>query len=127
MCVKSKIGPSKIQGIGLFADEFISKGTVIFRFVLGFDLKFSAKEMKKLPPQTRKYLKKYTWLSKKSGKYCFSLDNNRYINHSRNPNALSKYYKNEEEVVTKAIKNIKKGEEITEDYRTLEKNYKRGW
>lgn len=39
------------------------------------------------------------------------------------PNALSAYYE-DEEVVTKAIKDMKKGEEITDDYSTFEKDFK---
>lgn len=67
------------------------------------------------------------WLSKKSEKYCFSSDNGKYFNHSKNPNSLSAYYDNEEEVVTKAIKDIQKGEEITDDYSTFEKNFNEDW
>ena len=38
LLVKTKIGPSKIAGIGLFADEFIAKGTPVWKFEPGFDL-----------------------------------------------------------------------------------------
>jgi SET domain-containing protein len=66
----------------------------------------------------------YIWLSKKSGLYCFASDNGKYFNHSKTPNVLSAYYENEEEVVTKAIKDIQKGEEITDDYSSFEKDFK---
>ncbi len=125
--VKTKIGPSKIHGTGLFADQFIKKGTIIWKFTPGFDLKFTKEQIKKFPRQVKEYLETYAWLSKKSGKYCFSSDNGKYFNHSKNPNALSSYYDNEEEVVTKAIKNIKKKEEITDDYSTFEKDFKESW
>ena len=39
--VKTKIGQSKIHGMGLFADQFIKKGTIIWKFTPGFDLKFT--------------------------------------------------------------------------------------
>ncbi|MBU1632269.1 MAG: hypothetical protein ABH824_07450 [Nanoarchaeota archaeon] len=32
--IKTKVLPSKIQGLGLFADEFIPKGTIISRNLL---------------------------------------------------------------------------------------------
>jgi uncharacterized protein len=121
MYVKTKIAQSKIHGIGLFADEFIPKGTVIWKFTEGFDLKFTKEQVKKFPKPVQDYLNIYMWLSKKSGKYCFASDNNKYCNHSKNPNTLSAYYNDEEEVVTKAIKDIKKGEEITDDYSTFDK------
>ncbi len=37
LLVKTKIGQSNISGIGVFADEFIPKGTVIWRYQEGFD------------------------------------------------------------------------------------------
>jgi len=132
MLVKTKIGSSKIHGIGLFADQFIKKGTVIWKFTPDFDLKFTKKQINKFPKQVREYIDKYAWLSKKSGKYCFSSDNGKYFNNSDNPNSLSEYYPDEDEVITKAIKDIKKGEKITDDYRTFDKDlrglrsYKKG-
>lgn len=127
MFVKTKVLPSKIHGLGIIADEFIPKGTIIWKFTPGFDLKFTKGQIKKFPRQVREYLEKYCWLSKKSGRYCFSSDNGKYFNHSKTPNSLSAYYEDEEEVVTKAIRDIKKGEEITDDYSTFEKAFKRDW
>lgn len=125
--IKTKVLPSKIQGLGLFADEFIPKGTIIWKFTPEFDLKFTKKQIKKFPKQVQEYLETYCWLSKKSDNYCFSSDNGKYFNHSKNPNSLSAYYENEEEVVTKAIRDIQKGEEITDDYSTFEKGFKEDW
>ncbi len=125
--VKTRIGPSKIHGIGLFANQFIEKGTVLWKFTPGFDLKFTKKEIKKFPKKIQGYLRPYMWLSKKSGKYCFASDDGKYFNHSKTPNALSTYYGNEEEVVTNAIRNIRKGEELTENYSTYVENFKEDW
>lgn len=125
--VKTKVLPSKIHGLGLFADKFIPKGTIIWKFTPGFDLKFTKEQIKKFPKQVQEYLEMYCWLSKKSGMYCFSSDNGKYFNHSKTPNSLSAYYGDEEEVVTKAIRDIQKGEEITDDYSTFEKGFKKSW
>ena len=124
MFVKNKIAKSKINGIGVFSNQFIPKSEIIWKFTPGFDLKFTKKQIKKLPKKAKEYLENYAWLSKKSGKYCFALDNAKYFNHSKNPNCFTAYYKNEKEVVTKAIRDIKKGEELTEDYRSFEKDLK---
>ena len=121
--VKTKVLPSKIQGLGLFADEYIPKGTIIWKFTPGFDLKFTKEQIKEFPEQVQEYLKIYSWLSEKSNKYCFSSDNGKYFNHSKTPNSLSDYYKDEEEVVTKAIRDILRGEEITDDYSSFERVY----
>ena len=121
--VKTYLDKSKIRGIGLFADEFIPKGTIIWKFTPLFDLKFTREQIKKFPKNIREYLDIYTWFSKKSGKYCFSSDNGKYFNHSRTPNCLSAYYKDKEEVITKAIRDIEKGEELTDDYSSFEKDF----
>ena len=44
------------------------------------------------------------------------VDNGRHFNHSENPNTSSEYSDVEEEVVTRAVKNISPGEEMTENY-----------
>lgn len=118
--IKTKVRESAIEWLWLFADEFIAKWTIIWKFTPWFDLKFSKEEIEKLPTQAQEYLERYMWLSKKSKKYCFSIDNWKYFNHSKNPNSLSAYYDDEEEVVTKAIKDIQIWEEITDDYSTFE-------
>ncbi len=43
LLVKTHLGKSKINGIGLFADEFISKGKVIWKFTPGFDFVLTKK------------------------------------------------------------------------------------
>lgn len=119
LLIKSKIGESEIHGVGLFADEFISKGTEVWRFTPGFDMKFTAEQLLQFPDSLQKYMYTYAWRSKKSKLYCFASDNGKYFNHSENPNVLSEYRDGEEEVVTVAIRDIQKGEEIVDDYRSF--------
>lgn len=125
MLIKTRIGPSRIHGIGLFADQYIKKGTAIWRFTPGFDLKFTEDQVKCLPWKARKYLMKYSWKSDKSHMVCFASDDGKYFNHSDNPNSLSAYYDDEEEVVTKAVRDIQKGEEITDNYRSFESAFRK--
>lgn len=118
--VKTKIQSSKIHGIGLFAEEFIPRGTIVWKFTPGFDLKFTREQILNFPDILQIYIYKYSWKSKKSKLYCFSSDNGKYFNHSTNSNCLSEYRDNEEEVVTTAIKDIQAGEEITDNYSSFE-------
>ena len=118
--VKTKIQQSGIHGTGLFANEFIPKGTVIWKFTPGFDVKFTREQILDFPELLQIYIYKYSWKSKKSKLYCFSSDNGKYFNHSDNPNCLSEYKDNEEEVITTAIKDIQIGEEITDNYSSFE-------
>ncbi len=57
LLVKTKLGLSKIHGIGLFADENIKKGTIIWKFTPDFDLKFTKAQIEKFPKQLQGYLK----------------------------------------------------------------------
>ncbi|MBP6854858.1 MAG: SET domain-containing protein [Candidatus Pacebacteria bacterium] len=120
LLVKNKIAQSKIHGIGLFADEFIPKGTEIWRFTPGFDQKFTREQILNFPDLLQIYAYKYCWRSKKSGLYCLSSDNGKYFNHSDDPNALSEYRDNEEEVVTVAVRDIQIGEEILDNYNSFD-------
>ena len=122
MCVKSKVLPSSIEGLGLFADEFIPKGTVVWRFTLGFDEKFTAEQVVAFPELIRDHLTRYAYLSKKTNLYILAVDNGKYANHSKTPNTNSSYSDDEEEVVTRAIVDIQKGEELTDDYDLFEEN-----
>src|SRR4051812_39441930 len=116
LTVKTKVKDSKIHGLGLFADQFIPKGTTIWKFTPGFDQKFTKEQIVSFPDLLQVYIYKYSWKSSKSKLYCFSSDNGKYFNHSDDPNALSEYKDNEEEVVTTSIKDIEIGEEITDNY-----------
>lgn len=119
LCVKNKIKESNIHGIGLFADQLISKGTLVWKFTPGFDQKFTKEQILALPIEVQIYLSKYVWLSKNTGLYCLSSDNGKYFNHSESPNVRSEY-DGEDEVRTYAIQDIQPGEEILDNYSTFE-------
>lgn len=120
MCVKTKIGPSTIHGTGLFADEFIPKGTIVWRFTPVFDQKFTREQILSFPDLVQIYLYEYSWKSKKSHLYCSASDNGKYFNHSEKPNTISKHRDNEEEVITVAARDISAGEELTSNYNDFE-------
>ena len=123
MTIKTTIKESNIHGIGLFADEFIPKGTKIWEFTPNFDLKYPKEEINQLPKAVQEYMEMYAWLSKKSGKYCFSSDNGKYFNHSKQNNVQSYYFDEHEEVITYALRDIEKGEELLDDYGSFEEGF----
>jgi len=122
LTVKTYIDKSKISGIGLFAKEDIKKGTVVWRLNPVLDILLPFEEFFKLDKITRRFLNFYDY---DLNRYVVCLgDNARFVNHSSNPNLA--YISVTEEI---AIKNIKKGKELTEDYRQhhkrkLPKSYK---
>jgi hypothetical protein len=109
LLVKTYLDKSKIHGLGVFAGEFIRNDTKIWRFVIGFDQYYSRQKFRKLPKEARDYIKMhgYEW----DGEILFSADYDAHMNHSDKPNT---YLKNG---YVLARRNIRKGEEITNNYR----------
>lgn len=120
LLVKTLVKESPIHGLGLFANQFIPKGTDIWQFTPGFDLKFTGEQILAFPEALQIYIYTHGWRSKKSKLYCLCPDGGKYFNHSENPNCLSEYRDNEEEVVTVTQRNIQPGEELTDNYSSFE-------
>ncbi len=122
LVVKTKIGQSKIEGIGLFADQFISKGTVTWKFNPKFDIYFEPNEVEKMSDLQKDLIIHFAYLSKKSGMYVYSIDNTRFTNHSTSPNIAEdeKLSDGDAEICTIATRDIQIGEEITVDYRSID-------
>lgn len=120
MLVKTKLKESNLHGIGVYADQFIPKGTEVWKFTPGFDIRFTRDQILSFPELLQIYVYKYSWRSRKSGLYCFSGDNGKHFNHSENPNVLSEQREDEDEVITVALRDIEIGEELVDDYSSFE-------
>jgi SET domain-containing protein len=117
LTVKTKIGPSKIAGIGLFADEMITKGTVIWKFEPLIDILLSKEEIENLAEPSKKQFYNYSYLDEKYNKYLLCGDDGRFLNHDLNPNCDDSI---PDETI--AIRNIAIGEELTVNYKVFIKN-----
>lgn len=84
--IKTKIGPSKIHGIGLFSCQSIDKGTLIFR-ESEFTIIFTKEQYESFPDIQKHFLDVYGYFE--DGVWKCSLENERFINHSDNPNTIS--------------------------------------
>ena len=120
MLVKTRLGPSAIEGFGLFADEDIAKGTITWRFAPGFDLLFSDAELAALPAVVQSMMTNYTYLHQPTGKHVFCVDNARFMNHSDSPNTAGIHANGAIEGYDVATRDIVKGEELTCDYLTFD-------
>jgi len=105
--VKTQLCPSPIHGFGLFADEDLSKGTLIWEFDWTFDVFIADGYLSKLPPQAQEWFRKVAW--KKGDVWFACCDTASFVNHSFTPN-IGGY----PQVI--ALRGITKGEELTEDY-----------
>ncbi len=108
---KTELRESKIDGMGVFALEFIPCGSVIWKFQKNFDVRITETQIKQLPIQAIEYIQHYGYYSKKEGGFILCMDNAKYTNHSSIPNMRMVVAIN-----SIATKDINIGEEITEDY-----------
>ncbi len=112
LLVRTYLDKSPIHGLGVFAGEFIRKGTKIWRFVEGFDRYYTPKQFAKLPKPARNFLKDYGY--RVDGEILFTVDNDHHMNHSESPNTLLR------SGYVIASRSIAKGAEITNDYREFD-------
>lgn len=118
LMVKTRIGPSTIPnaGLGLFADEFISKGKITWRFCPRFDLVVPKDDLLRFSEQARRQFLNYCYFDKKTRHFILCGDDERFINHSEKPNIIQSKGDNEIEGVEIAARDIEKGEELFADY-----------
>lgn len=115
--VKTKLSLSRVDGIGLFADQFIPKGTVTWQYDPAFDMRWTEEMVKDLPQWTKDQFSKYSYFDYKQNCYVLCADDQRYINHSIDPNILSTP---DQDV---AGRDIQPGEELFCNY----EHYEKGW
>ena len=113
LLVKTRIAQSAIHGIGIFADEFIPKGTTIWEFTPGFDVYVTAEEIQTLPAPAQAQMLKYCHREVDNGQYVLCADDARFFNHADEPNTVDLPGP---EGPTIAVRDITIGEELTGDY-----------
>jgi uncharacterized protein len=114
--VMASKGKSQIDGWGLFAREFIPKGALVWEAVPGFDLFLAPAEFAALSEINQRFFMRYSFLDPAAHLYIASMDDDRFTNDSIAPNTGYDPL----HCLTRALKDIPKGEEITVDYGELE-------
>lgn len=120
--IKTIVDKSTIPnaGNGLYANQDISKGTLIWQLNL-IDKIIPVGILIHLSGQERTYLNKYAYKSGENLILCS--DDAKYINHSINPN-LEDYIDPKFGSVTVAKYDIKEGEELLSDYSNFDDDSK---
>ncbi|MCX6799199.1 MAG: SET domain-containing protein [Candidatus Diapherotrites archaeon] len=93
---------SRIEGKGVFAARDFKKGETVLRWDTSKEL--SKEEAENWPEEEKKYVAFF------GGKYFLEFPPERFVNHCCEPNTFVKDF------YDVALRNIKKGEEITSDY-----------
>lgn len=116
LLIRTELKPSPIHGRGVFAAEFIPKGTRVWEYREGFDHRVSKAFVDSLPDPARSTLLHYSafW----GGGYVISADDARFLNHPETPN-LQTFADPDVDV---ALRDIQVGEELLEDYREFDES-----
>lgn len=113
--VKIKLAPSNIHGVGVFAMRDINKGEKLYTDATPHVFDVPYKDFNKLRPEVSEFLLgKYPLVAKGSLFYYPDVRLACYLNHSNEANYDAK--------ADKTTRRIKKGEEITENYKLID-----GW
>jgi len=112
LLVYARVRASEIHGMGLFAEQFIPAGTVVWHFTPGFDVEIPEWSMESLSPAAKKQVLHYAEYYPAERKFVLSSDDDRFTNHSDSANT-ARFDRNMDMVATR---DIQEGEEITCSY-----------
>ena len=116
--VKTYLDKSKIHGIGLFANENIKSGAIIYKPSPGLDIKISDKDFSKLEKNCQKTIQHYGFKSKIDSMWHLAFDDIRFCNHSKKSNLFQREIDNIKCLVVN--RDIKKDDELLQNYSEFE-------
>ena len=120
LLVETFVGPSKIEGVGVFAVQRIRKGTLIWEYRPKLDLSFTKDELDEMPLSIRSLITRYAYPHHEiEGLVIIESDNGRFMNHADVPNTDFK-----PQIAAYALTDIEPGEEVTCDYREFDPNFR---
>ena len=105
--IPHQLRKSKISGKGVFAKRDINKGDLIVKIGLK-ERRYSKKQFSQFRKRYQKTLNKFGYWQNQT--LIYPIDNTKYLNHSCDNN-VGNYGDSD-----KALRDIKKGEELTYDY-----------
>ena len=123
LLVKTKLENSSIHGIGIFADQFIPKGTPTWKFMPGFDLVVTKDQLDVLSQPAREQFLKYAYLYLKTDEYILCFDDARFMNHANEANTFEIISDVDNEEMDVAARDIFEGEELTANYKEYDGDF----
>ena len=119
LLISTYVAPSSIEGLGVFSDEYVPCGSLIWSLNPKFDIFVNEIELGLLPAHVRSYIARYSYPHlEMPGCRVIDVDNGKYMNHSLAPNTdfriFDKGY---------ALADIARGEEITCNYHEFDPDF----
>jgi SET domain-containing protein len=119
LMVSTYLAPSAIEGLGVFAGEFIERGRLVWSLNPKFDIFIPVTEIETYPLHMQDYIARYTYPHlEMEGVVILDSDNGKFMNHSLAPNTdfrvFDKGY---------ALTDIAQGEELTCNYHEFDPSF----
>ncbi len=116
--IKYKLNKSNLHGIGLFTDEDLEKGQIVYSSSPSLDLNLTENQFNSLKEEEKKEIKHWGFYNVKRKIWHVDFDVSKFINHSNQGNLTLD--KNQADTTLVAIRNIAKDEELTQNYLEFE-------
>ena len=119
LTVSTYLAPSAIDGLGVFAGEYIERGRLLWSLNPKFDIFIDQSEIEAYPAYLQDFIARYTYPHlEMPGVVVLDSDNWRFMNHSLTPNTdfriFDKGY---------AVFDIAQGEELTCNYHEFDPTF----
>ena len=119
LLIPNYVGPSAIEGVGVFAAAPIAQGTAVWSLDERFDHMLTAADIAALHAEQRGFVERYGYThTTRPELTVLEMDNGRFMNHSDNPNTQFT-----DPAVGWAIRDIAQDEEITCNYAEFEPDF----
>jgi uncharacterized protein len=118
LLVPTSVRHSQIHGLGVFAEEDIPAGTILWRFEPLLDRLIHESDLGRLPDHLVAFVDIYSEYFPELGVLVLSGDNDRFTNHSDDPNT-EVILPNGPEAYVRARRDIAAVDEITCDYAVI--------
>ena len=119
LTVSTYLAPSAIEGLGVFAGEFIERGRLFWSLNPKFDIFVYPEEIGTYPAHMRDYITRYTYPHlEMPGVVVLDADNGKFMNHSLAPNTDFRIFDEGYALVDIAV-----GDEITCNYHEFDPGF----
>lgn len=116
--IKYKLGKSGLHGLGLFADENIAKGAVIYTPSPLLDVDLTQEEFGSLEKKEKEEVRYWGFFESATQRWHVDFGVTRFINHSHDGSVTQDPAYAESHLI--AARDIKRGEELTQNYAEIE-------
>ena len=117
--IDTYLGKSKIHGVGVFSKQNVKKGRKIKEVRPEFEIEFDQNNLPRMPLALANFIETHSYEKELgSNVLVMGIDNEKYINHSKDPNV---------DDAGIALKDINIGDEITANYKDFDDSVKKLW